>query len=220
MDTIMVGKRVLLLLGGLFHDFDGFEHAIRPVLVAKGHSLAATYDLDTLAQLGEGRYDLVMSYTSLSRHREGQPTDAPETLTAGQTKALADWVRSGGALLGIHSATVSGQENRVYQQLLGGRFVEHPPQFAFTVYPMAHPHPITDGVDAFTVVDELYIQEYDPGLHIHMITLDRGVAYPLVWSRTDGKGRVAHITMGHSAAVWSLPQFSTLVLQAIDWLTA
>lgn len=214
----MTGKRILLLLGGLFHDFDGFERALRPLVTTHGHNLTATYDLSTLERLGEDAYDLVMVYTSLSRHREGQPTDAPETLTPAQTEALVDWVRAGGALLGIHSATVSGQENAAYRRLLGGRFLEHPPQFAFTVYPLSGSHPITEGIEAFTVHDEMYIQECEPDLQIHMIALDRGVAYPMVWSKQEGRGRVAHITMGHTETVWSLPQFERLVLQSIDWL--
>lgn len=215
----MSGKRVLLILGGIFHDFEGFTAAARPVLEGAGHTLTPMYDLDELTRLGAGDYDVVMSYTSLSKHREGQPATEPQTLTPEQTTALAEWVRGGGALLGVHSATVSGIENPAFKALLGGRFISHPPQFVFTVAPTYRPHPITEGVEAFSVKDEMYIQEYERDVDIHMVTVDRGVAYPMVWSRTEGRGRVAHITLGHDEKVWSHPSFQRLLLQALDWTT-
>lgn len=215
----MPGRSVLLILGGMFHDFDGFEAAMRPVLEEHGHAVYSTFDLDKLLELESGEFDVVMAYTSLSRHREGMPTDSPESLTPEQTNALIDWVRRGGALLGVHGATVMGRDNPPLEALIGGRFREHPPQFAFTVTPMSGPHPITAGVEAFAVKDELYVQDYDPSVHIHMVTVDRGIAHPMVWSRTERRGRVAHVSIGHSDLVWSLAPFRRLVLQAIDWLT-
>ena len=213
-------KRILIILGGIYHDFEGFTATIRPVLEAAGHRVEATYDLYTLTHLDGGNYDLVLSYTSLSRHREGQDSTQPETLNEAQTEALVKWVRGGGAFLAIHSATVSGTPNPALKALIGGRFLEHPPQFSFMVYPMFHEHPITASIEAFGVKDEFYIQEYDPSLDIHMVAADRGVAYPMVWSKSEGEGRVAHIAMGHSEAVWNLKSYRQLMLQAIDWLTA
>ncbi len=213
----MAGKRVLLILGGMFHDFEGFAAAMRPVIEGAGYSLTATYDLDALTRLAGGGCDIVLSDTSLSRHREGMPSTTPQTFSPEQTDGLVRWVRGGGALVGVHSATVSGIENPAFKALLGGRFVSHPPQFCFTVSPMFREHPITAGIEAFTVKDEMYIQEYEDSIDIHMVTVDRGVSYPMVWSRTDGKGRIAHITMGHGPQVWSLPQYQTLILHALAW---
>jgi type 1 glutamine amidotransferase len=213
----VTGKRVLLILGGMFHDFEGFAAAIRPVIAGAGYSLTATYDLDELARLGGGAYDIVLSDTSLSRHREGMPATTPQTFTPEQTAGLERWVRDGGALVGVHSATVSGVENPAFLRLLGGRFLSHPPQFVFTVSPVFGEHPITAGIEAFTVKDEMYIQECDPSIRVHMVTVDRGVAYPMVWSRLEGKGRVAHVSMGHGPEVWALPQFQRLILQSLAW---
>jgi type 1 glutamine amidotransferase len=103
---------------------------------------------------------------------------------------------------------------------MGGVFVDHPPQFAFTVYPLYRLHPITAGIAAFTVHDEFYVQEHEPDVDLHMVALDRGVAYPMVWTRSEGQGRVAHIAMGHDGKVWSLAPYHQLMLQTVDWLTA
>jgi len=204
----------------MYHDFDGFASAMRLLLDGAGHSLTDTYDLDLLNQLDRSDYDLVMSYTSLSRHREGEQDTTPETLTEDQVRNLTHWVNTGGALLAVHGATVSGTPNVEMRALMGGVFVSHPPQFSFMVYPMYRPHPITEGIEAFAVKDEFYVQDYDETDDVHMVAIDRGVAYPMVWTRDQGQGRVAHIAMGHGPEVWRLPPYQRLVLQSIAWLTS
>ena len=211
--------RIQIIVGGLHHDFDGFTAHMSPVLEEAGHTVASTYDLDVLTVLGNGFCDLVLSYTSLSAHRKGQGDTNPETLSPDQIAGLSDWVQSGGALLAVHSATVSGRSNATMRSLIGGVFVSHPPRFTFTVYPMNGAHPITQGIDAFCVNDEFYIQDYDASLDIHMVAMDRGAAHPMVWSKSEGKGRVACIAMGHSEEVWALVPYRRLLLQAANWLT-
>lgn len=216
----MPAKRILLILGGMYHDFEGFAAAMRLLLEGAGHALDPTYDLDALTQLDRSDYDLVMSYTSLSPHREGQDDKTPETLSGDQVRGLTHWVQSGGALLAMHGATVSGTNNPDMRTLLGGVFITHPPQFSFMVYPLHRRHPITEGVEAFAVKDEFYIEDYDESIDVHMVANDRGEAYPMVWTRNEGQGRVAHIAMGHGPAVWRLPPYQQLILQAVTWLTS
>lgn len=212
-----MSKRILMILGGTWHDFDGFAAAMTPLLEEAGHAVDATYDLDTLTQI-EGRYDLVVLNTCIGEVRDD---DGPTTpgFTDAQAESLAGWVRGGGGLLGVHAATVSGQTSPTLRALMGGVFVDHPPQFSFTVYPMYEEHPITAGVEAMTVHDEFYIQKYDETIAIHAIALDRGVAHPMVWSKSEGRGRVAYIAMGHGPEVWELEPYQRLMMQAIEWLT-
>jgi type 1 glutamine amidotransferase len=66
---------------------------------------------------------------------------------------------------------------------------------------------------AFEILDEFYIQKYDPCVEIHMIALYQGVAYPMVWSRTEGNGRVACVAPGHFSHFWSHPSYQRLMLQ-------
>jgi type 1 glutamine amidotransferase len=213
-----MSKKILMILGGTWHDFDGFAAAMAPLLEKTGYEVNATYDLDTLTQI-EGRYDLVVLNTCIGEVRDDDGPTAPGFSTA-QAKSLAGWVRGGGGLLAVHAATVAGQTSSTLRALLGGVFVEHPPQFTFTVYPLYEEHPITAGIEAFTVHDEFYVQKYDDTIAIHAIALDRGVAHPMVWSKSEGQGRVAYIAMGHGPEVWELEPYQRLTLQAVEWLTA
>jgi len=212
-------KSVLILLGGLWHDFDGFANAMKSLLEPNGFQIEATYDLDSLLHLEESHYDVVISYTCLSPHRDGFNDTSPEKLTTTQIDGLTNWIRKGGALLAAHSATVIGESDAALGELIGGVFVSHPPPFTFTVYPVFEMHPMTMGVEAFTVHDEFYMELHNPAVQIHMVAFDAGVAYPMAWSKTEGQGRVAHIAPGHFREVWDLKPYQQLLLQTMDWLT-
>jgi len=212
-------KRVLILLGGQWHDFDGFASTMQSLLESHGMQVESTYDLDTLLHLDENQYEVVLSYTCLTSDENGSREPGPDRLTKPQIDGLASWIRNGGALLAAHAATVIGESDPALGELIGGVFVSHPPPFTFTVYPMFGEHPITAGMEAFTVYDEFYIERHTPDVQVHMVAFDRGIAYPMAWSRIEGQGRVAHIAPGHSQRVWELKPYQQLLLQAIEWLT-
>ena len=214
----MEGKHILLMLGGEWHDFDGFMMTMQPVFEAAGYTIEASDNVNKLAQLVGSSYDVVLLYTCLGGVQRDGTT--PSALTEAQVQGLVQWVRDGGGLLAAHAATLACQSRPALKSLMGGVFESHPPQFSFTVYPTSREHPITQGLFAFTVYDELYIQVYEDTVDIHMLAVDRGVAYPMVWSKNEGLGRVAHIALGHSRAVWTLAPYRRLMVQTIGWLTA
>ena len=212
----MTQKRMLILLGGKHHDFKGFAAAMKPVYEQTGYQVEATYDRDLLLGLARRPVDIVLLYTCFGR--SGETDEANQGLSVDQTEALSGWVKNGGGLLAAHAATVSGQSNAAFRHLVGGAFISHPPQFTFTLYPMFEAHPISQGVEAFAVHDEFYVQHYDSGIDVHMAAFDRGVCHPMVWSRREGRGRVAHIAPGHGPRTWALPAYQQLMVQAAGWV--
>ncbi len=213
-------KRMLIILGGLYHDFDGFADAMQSLFEAHGGwSVETTFDLDVLTDLKTTDFRIVLSYTCLSKNTAAQDASTPEKLTNVQVRGLADWVQNGGALLTVHCATVLGESGPELQRLFGGAFISHPAPFTFTIYPVGNAHPITSGVAAFDVYDEFYIQQCEPSVEIHMFAIHNGASYPMVWSKLDGAGRVAHIAPGHFPEVWNLAAYQRLLIQAADWLT-
>jgi type 1 glutamine amidotransferase len=211
-------KSILILLGGMYHDFDGFASAMKMVFKAEGYHVESTYDLDALRSLKQAGCDLLLSYTCLTKHRPGYADTGPEKLTGDQVSGLSRWVWQGGALLGAHAATVIGDSNPRLGRLLGGVFLSHPEPFAFTLYPLVGEHPITAGLQAFDVLDEFYLQQVDPAVNIRMVALYQGVAHPMVWSRSAGQGRVACVVPGHFPQVWNNPAYQRLMLQTAGWL--
>jgi type 1 glutamine amidotransferase len=213
----MTLPKALLLLGGNHHNFDGFAAAFGAYFAQDELDIHPTYDGDTLLRLQEDQVDLVVLYTCFGGSVKNG--NLAEDLNPEQIDALARWVSGGGPLLAVHSATVMRESNKEMRRLLGGRFVSHPPQFDFTVYPLFKEHPITHGIGAFAVHDEFYVQSYDDGVEIHMAAFDRGIAYPMVWTRSEGRGQVAYLAPGHSERVWDLSAYRQLVRQAVAWLS-
>lgn len=211
-------KRALILLGGMWHDFEGFLARHRPLLEAQGWRVEASYDMERLTRLSQDGIGLVVGYTCFTAHREGENDVGPEGLGPAQLSGLLSWVRGGGALLGMHAATVLGFSGPELGALLGGEFLSHPPQFPFTVFPLGGGHPIVSGIEAFCATDEFYIQRLMAPVDIHMVAIDRGVAHPMAWSKAEGAGRVAYLAMGHSESIWNQPMYRKLFAQAVAWL--
>ena len=213
----MTARRITLLLGGNFHDLAGFEATVVPFLQAEGYEVQATRDFDSLLSLSISDTDVVMLYTCLNGTENGDLEG--RDFSAEQTSALSSLVVSGCGLLALHAATVSGSGNKEKARLLGGAFVSHPPDMlSFTVTPVEQQHPIIDGIEAFEVFDEFYIERHDDSVDIHMTAGLDGDVYPMVWSRSEGKGKVVHIAPGHDQRTWNVPAYRKLLLQSMSWL--
>mgnify|MGYP001608955124 FL=1 len=211
-------KKALLLLGGSWHDFDGFAAWFTAFLEKRDWEVEATYDLDRLLALEEEKFDLVASYTCFSANPDQENAKGSGMMQAEQVAAIYNWVRKGGAFYPVHSGVVLGETNPLYADLVGGRFIKHPPAFEYTVYPLFEEHEVTKGIDAFSVNEELYISEYDGGLHILMASMLKDVLHPMVWAKHEGLGRVVHNALGHNPDTWSLPEYGKLTEQSINWL--
>jgi type 1 glutamine amidotransferase len=203
---------ILLLLGGAHHDFERYAQIMVPVLQAQGYSVTTTYEIEMLNSLSQQQVDIVLMYTCFG-NKAPLPPEGPAALDA-----LAEWVASGGRLLAAHGATTTSKFHARFAELTGGNFESHPPQYPFLVIPMGRPHPITQGITAFSVFDEFYIQHYAAEVEILLTAADRGVAYPMAWTKQHGDGSVAYIAIGHSERVWTLYDYQKLLCQALEWL--
>lgn len=151
---------------------------------------------------------------------------------AGQCRAMQGWLEAGGHWLGLHG-TSGGRAERVegtrqrrtvkteHHDLLGCRFLTHPPIREIRVEVSANDHPLTRGIGAaFEVEDEPYfIELQDPGATEILLTADYGpgatspaigTLYPadtslqadgrtrvLGYTRKVGAGGVTYFALGH-----------------------
>lgn len=80
-------------------------------------------------------------------------------------------------------------------------------------------HPITDGVEDFTIVDETYsIGEPDqPGNTVLITTDNPSGVHNIAWVRQYRSSRVFCYASGHDNAAYADPSFRHILLQGLRW---
>jgi type 1 glutamine amidotransferase len=139
-----------------------------------------------------------------------------ETISAASLESLENFVRQGGGILAVHSASASFKQEARYYDILGGHFVEHGPIETFQVQP-ALQDDIFDGIPAFSVQDELYRHEYDPLNRVHFYTTVGEEREPVVWTRRLGAGRVCYCSLGHTTSAMRHPQVRQILQRGLAW---
>lgn len=198
-------KRVLLVTDGLFHpplfarrvlhktlaEMDGFEFQhIRSMEKLPGN-------------LNE--FSALVIYLHHQRISEAALT------------ALDEFVSNGGGILGVHSATAAFQDQLHYFEILGGRFIGHGPIEPFDVKPLPESE-IFAGIPAFTVKDELYIHELQPGITPHFTTTHEGKQVPMVWTYHYGQGRVCYAVPGHRTETMRDKTYQKILQRGLAWV--
>ncbi|NLG28106.1 MAG: Gfo/Idh/MocA family oxidoreductase [Chloroflexi bacterium] len=209
-----MAKKVLYLFKqGDFHMGEAGGKLLTAMLASSApgeFEIDMSADLDALARLPESNYAAVVVYT----------TGLTDDLTAPREQGLFSFVRNGGGFVGIHSATDSFRGNRAYVSLVNGEFETHPAMHEFPVEIVNPNHYMTVRMPGFSVVDEMYhLKSHDPARCTLLAqTYWQGKQMPMVYTRTEGKGRVAYIALGHSEQAWQHPEFNKLLLRGLRWV--
>jgi type 1 glutamine amidotransferase len=225
-----VMPRNLIITGGIFHPFEASSAALADVLAEAGIDSETTFDMTAgLESLSGDAYAMVtinalrwgmMTAEKYAPYRAEWAYRIPES----SRRALTGFVEAGGALLGMHTASICFDDWPGWQQLLGGQWVwgrsHHPPLGEVRARPVSAAHPVTDGVAPFTVNDEVYHGlALEPDV-VGLLEADAGEGpQPLVWAREVGRGRVVYDALGHDAASICEPEHRRLLRQAGAWLT-
>jgi uncharacterized protein len=152
-----------------------------------------------------------------------------------QREAFQRYVRAGGGVVGIHSATGSERKWPYFWSVIGGKFVRHPKQQKFTVRVADKNHPATKELPAtFEWTDECYYTDnLNPGLKPLLVTdpakLDDpqkatypgdrfGDALPLSWYQKFDGGRQYYTALGHNKADYANPILYKQILGGILWV--
>ena len=184
-------------------------------------------DIEDLARLDLGKYDfLVLNYCNWEK---------PEGLSAGSKEAFVNYLKNGGGLLIIHFA------NGAWHYSLPGAEASDWPEFrkicrrmwdhqgtsahdafdTFSVHKTTVPHFITESIDSFETIDELYYNQagdelIEPLLIAH--SKNTGKDEPLVWIYNYGEGRIFQTLLGHNAASFNTPESKEILKRAALWV--
>ena len=217
----------LILVGGIFHDFEASAQALAEVLLPLGIESRIEPDLEAgLASLAETPVDL-LSLNALRWEMIGEKYDPYRDQEAyspseAARSALKTHLEGGGALLGLHTASICFSDWPEWRALLGGHWVWgtswHPPPERVEVTPTAEGS--LRHLPAFAVHDELYTSlSLKPTVKV--LASGESAAMPspqpVMWSHTVGAGRVIYDALGHDEASLHHPAHAELLREAVGW---
>lgn len=156
--------------------------------------------------------------------------------TDDQRAAFEGFLKRGGGLVGIHSASGSERNWPFFWSVMGGKFRRHPKLQKFTVRVVDANHPATANLPpTFEWEDECYLHEFlNPDIHPLLVTdptkLDDpkfpkdpgslvGDAVPLAWRLEAGGGRTFYTSMGHKSEHYANPILREILKGGIQWAT-
>jgi uncharacterized protein len=182
----MTMNRVLLVTDGIFHPTWRGRRALDQALgQLPGFSYMRVRSLELApADLG--------SFSALVLHFHHK------RISDSALARLQAFVSGGGGVLAIHAATASFKQTPPYFEILGGRFTGHGKVQKLEIQNLDQG--VFDGLPGFSVTDELYLHDLNPGITFHFTTLSAGEQIPVVWTHRFGSGRVCYACPGHTTA--------------------
>lgn len=139
--------------------------------------------------------------------------------------AFYEWMRNGGAYIGIHSASDTFHGDADYLDLLGGEFLTHGPQTEVEIFVQDRAHPACAGLpDSFTFFEEIYEFKGWSRAAVHMLLAmhhhpQEGTPgdFPVAWTRRYGQGRVFYTSLGHRDDTYANELFRKHLRGGIQW---
>lgn len=156
-----------------------------------------------------------------------QTSGTPELDAAGRARLLAA-VRGGLPLLAFHAATDTFHGWAAFHRMLGAEFRDHPNVGVGRVRVEERTHPATAPLPrSFRLREEYYrfLAAPDPRKGAHVLASLDVASFggrpkgdrPLVWWRTEQRGRVFYSALGHRPETWRDPRHRRLLAGALDW---
>jgi hypothetical protein len=209
----------LVLIGDQPHEPGHLEEGLRPVFEATGVVPHFTVDVRALSAENLARVQLLVIYRDgLQRPKDG-PTANYVWMTPKQEHAVVAFVERGGAFLNLHNALGLYPEGGPYLKLAGGKFTGHGPLERFHVEVVDRSHPITRGVEDFSVADEQHAPVPDLG-KVRLLLRSRsddGKTAAAGWAYEPGRGRLCHLASGHTREALLHPMYQRLMRNAVNW---
>lgn len=200
-----------------WHPFAETSEAVRSVLSGAGYDVSVVVDEPSSLHIAAD-VDLVVANVG------GQPQRViePDPVWAEAHAAFGGWIRDGGLLLGLHTASNAFPDWAEWPALLGGRWVRgvsgHPERSIATFEPVpgAESHPVWAGLDAVTAYDERYSDMAVFSGSQPVIQHETGETLQVAgWVKGD---TVIYDSLGHNGRSYASESRVRFLLNEVAWL--
>lgn len=217
----------LILVGGIFHDFNASAEALAELLAPLDITSRIEPDIEVgLASLARQPVDL-LTINALRWEMLGDKYDPYRDtealcLSAGARAAVCRHLADGGALLGLHTASICFSDWPEWQTILGGRWEWgqswHPAPERIQLTPTDCA--LMSGLNDFEVVDEMY-SDLTVNSDVEILLLGRSASstsdQPALWRHTYGNARVVYDALGHDRASLADLGHGEALRRAVSW---
>lgn len=191
----------------MFDQMEGvtYEHIVQP----KANELIASGEISA--------FDVLVFY------------DMYDEISAPQKQAYLDMLEAGRAMVFLHHSIVSYQKWPSFIDIVGGRYNQSDSSRILSDYRhdvdipihVEKDHPITDGVEDWTMFDEIYMRCEIKDDVIPLLSTTHPESMPLVgWINPFGRSDVVYLQAGHGVGIFSDSNFLKLLEQSIRWSAA
>lgn len=151
-------------------------------------------------------------------------TNATPMISDKAKENLLNFVKEGKGFFVQHLASASFAKWDEFGKLCGRKWVMgtsgHGPRSVFEAKIAKKDHPITKGMEAFKVDDELYAKlQGDTPIEV-LVEADSDWSKktePLVFTHQYGKGRVVHNAFGHDGKVVADPNVAKIIVRGVEF---
>lgn len=239
------------LIGDRFHNSDYIRSALGKILVRElGLTIDFTDEVELLSARNLDGYRLLIIFRDAILWPNGYGPEVQLTgsdrvpivsdppppniehapvdwMTAEQGEAIKAFVEAGGSALLYHNVTYIGTNNQPFCQVLRAATQGHPAIRPYRVQITNSDHPITQGVNDFTVTDEQHFMIYDgepEQLLMRSVNEDGlthgelGTSCEAGWAHDCGEGRVCYLAPGHNITTLWNPEYVKIQQNAVRWL--
>jgi hypothetical protein len=213
----MPDVHVAALIGDFYHEPGPMRAALEAAVEGRGVTL--DFFTDPLAMPWGG----LATYAALIVAREGRITPRESNAvwnTAAHERAIQDFVRAGGGLVGLHAGLASYGHHGPYGSTLHGSFFIHPEEHPeFRVRPTGTEHVLLEGFREVSFRDEMYFVRVDSAETARLleaVSPDYGSS-TAAWAHSLGAGRVFCFTPGHRDEVLADPAYRQFLARGIQW---
>ncbi len=215
------GHKILVVTGGHGFDKTNFFKMFDAMPGIRYDKAELPKEMGLLAPGLEKKYDLILSYDMNNF-----------SVTEEQQANYAKLIESGMPLVVMHHSICGYDNLPLYPKMIGGKYLHKPTVIDEKECPVStykhdvdmnievldKQHPITKGVENFTIHDEGYKGLYiKPGVNVLLKTDSPDATSEVAWTTRYGKGPVFAIVLGHDKEAYSNPTLRKLLEQGIRW---
>lgn len=212
--------RALALIGDRYHSPVYIRDNLAPAFVHENIPATFIENVEELNADNLKNFELLVILRDGMNWPNGYAKEPVKWMTDAQQKAIWDFVNSGGGFLALHNAQGIYPPGGLYYKLFGGDYGGHPKPYVFTVRIEDKNHPITSGVEDYSMFDEQHTVKYyldREHLLLRSIAPDN-LQSEAGWWREMGQGRFVYLAPGHTPQALGHPMMQRLIRNSLNWL--